>query len=103
VVGRGGREVKGCGFRIGPGEIEAALLSHASVSQAAVVSRDDGAWGHQQLVGYVVAAAGGSIDAGLLRSHVGMRLPDYMVPGAIVELDRLPLTANRKLDPAPLP
>src|SRR5262249_2102207 len=87
-VGRRDQQVKVRGVRIEAGEIEAALVRHASVSQAAVVGRPDRAGG-QQLVGYVVLAAGAQADAAALRAHVGARLPDYMVPSAIVVLDRL--------------
>src|SRR5919204_251627 len=71
-------------------------------SRGSLIGRAEGG-GSAQLVGYVVAAAGCAIDAGELRTHVGSRLPDYMVPAAIVELSGLPLTANGKLDRAALP
>src|SRR5262249_38646320 len=107
VWGGGDPQLKGRGFRIEAGEIEGGALAHGSAcgdggGEGLVVARLDRAGG-QQLVGYVVLAAGAAADAAALRSHVGARLPDYMVPSAIVVLDRLPLTANGKLDRGALP
>jgi amino acid adenylation domain-containing protein len=103
-LGRVDAQVKIRGHRIELGEIEAALAQHASVGQAVVACRDEAEIaGSRELIGYAVAAPGAALDESVLRRHLQERLPDYMVPRAIVRLPSLPLTANGKVDRAALP
>jgi amino acid adenylation domain-containing protein len=100
-LGRIDQQVKIRGFRVEPGEVEAALLESPLVRECVVVARDDGA--EKRLVGYVVAEAGAAPGARELREAVAKRLPAYMVPAAFLVLDRIPLTANGKVDRRALP
>jgi non-ribosomal peptide synthase protein (TIGR01720 family) len=94
--------VKFRGFRIEMGEIEAVLTQHPDVAQACALVRED-IPGQKQLVGYLVAATGHTIDPLALRLTLSEKLPHYMVPAALVVLQRIPLTTTGKLDRKALP
>ncbi|MFF9003570.1 amino acid adenylation domain-containing protein [Streptomyces achromogenes] len=96
-AGRADDQVKIRGYRVEPGEIEVVLAGLPGIGQAVVSVRDE------NLIGYVVAEAGHDADPVRLRERLAETLPAYMVPAAVLVLDRLPLTVNGKVDRQALP
>ncbi|MEV1085173.1 amino acid adenylation domain-containing protein [Streptomyces sp. NPDC050211] len=101
-VGRADSQVKIRGFRIELGEIEQAMAGHPGVAQAVVVVRET-TDGDRRLVGYAVPELDTGLRAEELTAYLRERLPDYMVPSALITLPEIPLTSNGKLDRRALP
>ncbi|WP_426367849.1 amino acid adenylation domain-containing protein [Streptomyces sp. E-08] len=101
-LGRGDDQIKVRGYRVEPGEIEAALTALPAVTQAVVLARGEGV--RQNLVAYLERPTGGAAPtASELRAALGEVLPDYMVPARYVVMERLPLLAHGKVDRKALP
>ncbi|WP_344591682.1 amino acid adenylation domain-containing protein, partial [Actinomadura vinacea] len=102
-LGRADEQLQVRGFRIEPGEVEAALAAHPGVRTAVVSAVGEGA--DRRLAAYLVPAdqAEGIPPVGELRTFVSRRLPGHMVPAAFVELASLPLTPSGKIDRSALP
>lgn len=96
-IGRIDNQVKVRGFRIELGEIETVLLKNEAIREAIVSSHIDEK-GNTFLVAYFVSAISYKINISLLRTQLAEVLPDYMIPAFFIELEKLPLTLNGKID-----
>jgi acyl carrier protein len=101
-LGRLDNQVKIRGYRIEPGEIEAVLCEHPSVGIAVAAVRESTS-GEKRLVAWCVPRAGKGVTPPDLTAYLKRRLPEYMVPSAIVILGALPLNASGKVDRHALP
>ncbi|HVO95876.1 MAG TPA: amino acid adenylation domain-containing protein [Terriglobales bacterium] len=101
-LGRKDFQAKIRGYRVDVGEVERALLDHAAVAAAVVITRLDHQ-GNTYLVAYYVVGNAPPPASGALRNFLEARLPSYMVPAAFVRLETLPLTPSGKLNRSALP
>lgn len=100
-LGREDGQIKLRGYRIESGEIEYALLKAPGVKEAVVKAVQ--VRGLQELAAYIVGTDGARPDAAQLRKHLGQSLPEYMIPAYFVGIERVPLTANGKVNRLALP
>ncbi|EOP94530.1 amino acid adenylation domain-containing protein [Bacillus cereus VD140] len=99
-LGRIDNQVKVRGFRVEIGEIEAKLLGNQNINQAVVIDRKDNA-GFTYLCAYIIAKE--ALTTSELRDYLSNYLPDYMIPSFFIQLDKMPLTPNGKIDRKALP
>jgi amino acid adenylation domain-containing protein len=103
-LGRSDHQVQIRGFRVELDEIKKVLLDYPGLQQAVVGCYQNEEIGmDNRLVAYVVSQPDQTLDVSTLRAHLGQHLPDYMIPTAFVEMDKLPLTLNGKVDRKALP
>ncbi|ATF14554.1 non-ribosomal peptide synthetase [Brevibacillus brevis X23] len=98
-LGRIDHQVKIRGFRIELGEIESQLMAHPQIQSVVVLVKEEG--DHKRLVAYYVPKAGANherLEPSKLRDYLRMNLPEYMLPAFFVSMDKIPLTANGKVD-----
>lgn len=99
-TGRIDEQIKIRGYRIEPGEIEVVLQKAPGVKEAVVAVNED-QLGNKRLIGYVVADTG--FDAAPIQEYLKQRLPEYMLPAFIIEITKLPVTVNGKINKKLLP
>ena len=97
-IGRNDFQVKIRGFRIELGEIESVLSEYKGVKQVAVLAKENKETNNKYLVGYYTSDGNKKLNEDDILSYIASKLPDYMIPTALVHLDKLPLTLNGKLD-----
>ena len=101
-VTRKDSQIKLRGFRIEPGEIETCMRGLAGIREAVALLREDEP-GQRNLVAYYVVSEGQTLAINILKEHLKKSLPDYMIPGAFVQVDRIPFTSHGKTDRDALP
>jgi len=104
-LGRIDHQVKIRGIRIEPAEIEHQLLSHETIKEAVVLDRNDGV-GEKYLCAYFVAehtVQNAGHEGAELREYLSQSMADYMIPAYFIQLEKIPLTANGKIDRDALP
>ncbi len=99
-LGRVDQQVKIRGFRIELGEIESTFLKNDYIKETIIIDREDGE-GNKYLCAYIVSDK--EVNSSELRKYLRNDLPEYMIPSYFVQLEKMPLTSNGKVDKKALP
>ena len=102
-IGRNDFQVKIRGFRIELGEIESVLSRYIGVKQAVVLAKEKEDTNNKYLIAYYTSDNGDKLDEDAILSYLATKLPEYMIPTALLHMDKLPLTLSGKLDRKALP